>query len=145
MRNLGRTGRVSWWECTPSIGRDERWELGKGSDASHMGMPKPYCPKIGIGIARAFLKDAPILILDEATSALDTESEMRIQQNIVELLEGRTVIAVAHRLSTLAAFDRILVVEDGRIAEEGSARELRQSGRLFERMWRLQADGLVLH
>jgi ATP-binding cassette, subfamily B, bacterial len=98
-----------------------------------------------IGIARAFLKDAPILILDEATSALDTESEMRIQQNIVELLEGRTVIAVAHRLSTLAAFDRILVVEDGRIAEEGSARELRQSGRLFERMWRLQADGLVLH
>jgi ATP-binding cassette, subfamily B, bacterial len=97
-----------------------------------------------IGIARAFLKDAPILILDEATSALDTESEMRIQQNIVELLEGRTVIAVAHRLSTLAAFDRILVIEEGRIAEEGNARELRRSGQLFERMWRLQADGLVL-
>jgi len=59
-------------------------------------------------------------------------------------LGGRTVIAVAHRLSTLTAFDRILVVENGRIAEEGSARELRQSGRLFERMWRLQSDGLVL-
>ena len=96
------------------------------------------------GFVCAILKDAPNLILDEATSALDTESEMRIQQNVVELLGGRTVIAVAHRLSTLTAFDRILVVENGRIAEEGSARELRQSGRLFERMWRLQSDGLVL-
>jgi ATP-binding cassette subfamily B protein len=98
-----------------------------------------------IGIARAFLKDAPILILDEATSALDTESEMEIQRNIVEILEGRTVIAVAHRLSTLAAFDRILVVQQGRIVEEGSAAELRRRGRLFEKMWRLQADGLVVH
>ncbi len=97
-----------------------------------------------IGIARAFLKDAPILILDEATSALDTESEMQIQRNIVELLDGRTVLAVAHRLSTLAAFDRILVVQQGRIVEEGSARELRRGGRLFEKMWRLQADGLAL-
>lgn len=98
-----------------------------------------------IGIARAFLKDAPILILDEATSALDTESEMQIQRNIVTLLAGRTVIAVAHRLSTLAAFDRILVVENGRIVEEGSARELRRRGRLFEKMWRLQADGMTVH
>jgi ATP-binding cassette subfamily B protein len=98
-----------------------------------------------IGIARAFLKDAPILILDEATSALDTESEMQIQRNIVTLLEGRTVIAVAHRLSTLAAFDRILVVENGHIVEEGSARELRRRGRLFEKMWRLQADGMTVH
>jgi ATP-binding cassette subfamily B protein len=98
-----------------------------------------------IGIARAFLKDAPILILDEATSALDTESELQIQRNIVTLLAGRTVIAVAHRLSTLAAFDRILVVENGRIVEEGSARELRRRGRLFEKMWRLQADGMTVH
>jgi ATP-binding cassette subfamily B protein len=97
-----------------------------------------------IGIARAFLKEAPILILDEATSALDTESEMQIQRNIVALLQGRTVIAVAHRLSTLAAFDRILVVANGRIVEEGSPRELRGRGRLFERMWRLQADGMAV-
>jgi ATP-binding cassette, subfamily B, bacterial len=97
-----------------------------------------------IGIARAFLKDAPILILDEATSALDSESEMQIQQNIVMLLQARTVIAVAHRLSTLAAFDRILVVANGRIVEEGTAHELRRRGRLFEKMWRQQADGLVL-
>jgi ATP-binding cassette, subfamily B, bacterial len=97
-----------------------------------------------IGIARAFLKEAAILILDEATSALDTESEMQIQQNIVTVLQGRTVIAVAHRLSTLTAFDRILVIANGRIVEEGSARELRRRGRLFDKMWRQQADGLVL-
>ena len=95
-----------------------------------------------IGIARAFLKDAPIVILDEATSALDTESEMRIQRALTRLMQGRTVIAVAHRLSTLADFDRILVLDDGRIAEDGTADELRRQGGLFDRMWRLQADGL---
>lgn len=96
-----------------------------------------------IGIARALLKEAPILILDEATSALDTESELQIQRNIVDLLKGRTVIAVAHRLSTLTAFDRILVIHQGRIAEQGSAAELRRRGALFQKMWRMQAEGLT--
>ena len=95
-----------------------------------------------IGIARAFLKDAPIIILDEATSALDTESEMEIQRSLVRLMRGRTVIAVAHRLSTLTAFDRIIVVKGGQIVEDGTATELRQRGGLFETMWRLQAEGL---
>jgi ATP-binding cassette subfamily B protein len=95
-----------------------------------------------IGIARAFLKAAPITILDEATSALDTESEMEIQRTLVRLMRGRTMIAVAHRLSTLTTFDRILVVADGRIVEDGSIQELRRRGGLFERMWRLQAEGL---
>jgi ATP-binding cassette subfamily B protein len=95
-----------------------------------------------IGIARAFLKDAPIIILDEATSALDTESEMEIQRSLVRLMRGRTVIAVAHRLSTLTAFDRILVVKGGQIVEDGTAAELRQRGGLFDTMWRLQAEGL---
>ncbi len=95
-----------------------------------------------IGIARAFLKDAPIIILDEATSALDTESEMEIQRSLVRLMHGRTVIAVAHRLSTLTAFDRIIVVQGGQIVEDGTATELRQRGGLFETMWRLQAEGL---
>jgi ATP-binding cassette subfamily B protein len=97
-----------------------------------------------VGIARAFLKDAPIIILDEATSALDTESEMEIQRALVRLMRDRTVIAVAHRLSTLTAFDRILVMRAGRIVEDGTAAELRRRGGLFERMWRLQADGLSL-
>ncbi|MBB2960964.1 ATP-binding cassette subfamily B protein [Methylobacterium sp. R2-1] len=95
-----------------------------------------------IGIARALLKQAPILLLDEATSALDTETEMAIQAAIVRLMRERTVIAVAHRLSTLTAFDRILVVSDGRIVEDGTVRQLRQAGGLFEEMWRLQAEGL---
>jgi ATP-binding cassette subfamily B protein len=96
-----------------------------------------------IGIARAFLKDAPIIILDEATSALDTESEMLIQQSIVERLTRRTVIAVAHRLSTLVNFERILVLVDGRIVEEGTVPQLRARNGVFERLWRLQTEGAM--
>lgn len=95
-----------------------------------------------IGIARAFLKDAPIIILDEATSALDTESEMEVQRALIGRMQGRTVIAVAHRLSTVSAFDRVLVMSDGRIVEDGPAAELRRKGGLFGGMWRLQAEGL---
>lgn len=89
------------------------------------------------------LKQAPILLLDEATSALDTETEMAIQAAVVRLLRDRTIIAVAHRLSTLTAFDRILVIDQGRIVEDGSIRELRRAGGLFEQMWQLQAEGLA--
>lgn len=94
-----------------------------------------------LGIARAFLKDAPILILDEATSALDTQSEAEIQDALNQLIRGRTVVAVAHRLSTLANFDRVVVLRDGRIVEDGSPRKLRAHGGEFESMWRLQAEG----
>jgi ATP-binding cassette, subfamily B, bacterial len=97
-----------------------------------------------IGIARAFLKDAPIIILDEATSALDTESEMEIQRALVRLMRDRTVIAVAHRLSTLTTFDRIIVMMSGAVVEDGTVSELRRHNRVFERMWRLQAEGLTL-
>ncbi|MBB3103374.1 ABC transporter ATP-binding protein [Azomonas macrocytogenes] len=94
-----------------------------------------------LGIARAFLKDAPILILDEATSALDTHSELEIQAALNDLVLGRTVLAVAHRLSTLSGFDRIVVLSHGRIAEDGPPQELRsRSGGVFGGLWRLQAD-----
>lgn len=96
-----------------------------------------------IGIARAFLKNAPIVILDEATSALDTASEREVQRAIDELMDGRTVLAVAHRLSTLAHFDRILVVENGRVVEDGHPHELRRRGGAFDTMWRLQVAGLT--
>ena len=79
-----------------------------------------------IAIARAFLRNAPILILDEATSALDTESEEHVQHALDRLMVGRTVIAVAHRLSTLRNFDRIVVMQDGRIVEDGSPATLEQ-------------------
>ena len=95
-----------------------------------------------IGVARAFLKDAPIVLLDEATSALDTRSEMEVQAALDRLMQGRTVLSVAHRLSTLAGFDRILVMQGGRIVEDGAPLELRRRGGVFDRMWRLQAEGL---
>ncbi len=98
-----------------------------------------------IGIARAFLKNAPIIILDEATSALDTESEIAIQAALTRGMDGRTVIAVAHRLSTLASFDRIVVIDDGRVVEDGTVAELRNRKGLFDRMWQLQVEGLAHH
>jgi ATP-binding cassette subfamily B protein len=94
-----------------------------------------------LGIARAFLKNAPILILDEATSALDTQSEAEIQVALNDLVHNRTVVAVAHRLSTLASFDRIIVLRDGRIVEDGPPMELRNRSGEFEALWRMQAEG----
>src|SRR5680860_506774 len=95
-----------------------------------------------LAIARALLNDAPVVILDEATSALDTESELAIQRAFTELVRGRTVLAVAHRLSTVASFDRIIVLAQGRIVEDGHPAELRQKHGVFDKMWRLQAEGL---
>jgi ATP-binding cassette, subfamily B, bacterial len=97
-----------------------------------------------IGIARAFLKDAPILILDEATSALDAESEAAVQMALDDLMEGRTVLAVAHRLSTLVDMDRILVLAEGQVVEDGSPLELQRRGGAFARLWRMQTDGRIL-
>lgn len=94
-----------------------------------------------LGIARAFLKDAPILVLDEATSALDTHSEAEIQAALNDLMANRTVVAVAHRLSSLTNFDRIVVLKHGRIVEDGSPSELRRRGGEFETLWRLQLEG----
>jgi ATP-binding cassette subfamily B protein len=89
-----------------------------------------------IAIARAFLMNAPIVILDEATSALDTESEQSIQEALARLFRGRTVIAIAHRLSTLDSFDRIVVLERGHIIEDGPPRRLLQTkGGVYSRMY----------
>jgi ATP-binding cassette subfamily B protein len=77
-----------------------------------------------LAIARALLKDAPILLLDEATSALDSESELAIQAALDRLMHGRTVIAIAHRLSTLRSFDRIIVMDEGHIIDDGTPGEL---------------------
>lgn len=96
-----------------------------------------------VGIARALLKRAPIIVLDEATSALDTESELVIQRALVTSTADRTVVAVAHRLSTIAAFDRVLVMQAGRIVEDGAPGELRRRGGIFAQMWRMQAEGLA--
>ncbi len=93
-----------------------------------------------IGIARAFLKDAPILILDEATASLDSRSEHAIQRALKNLIQGRTVIAVAHRLSTISSFDRIIMLNDGRIVEDGTPKELLEQDGLFRSLWQTQFD-----
>lgn len=96
-----------------------------------------------IAIARAMLKNAPILILDEATSALDSVTEKHIQEGLHVLMEDRTTIVIAHRLSTLAEMDRILVFEKGRIIEDGSHHTLIKLGGHYARMWKMQAGGFL--
>ena len=96
-----------------------------------------------IAIARAILKDAPILILDEATSALDSITEKLIQDGLSILMQNRTTIVVAHRLSTLSEMDRILVFEKGQIIEDGSHQELIQIPSYYSRMWKMQAGGFL--
>jgi ATP-binding cassette subfamily B multidrug efflux pump len=96
-----------------------------------------------VAIARALLRQARILLLDEATSALDSESEAAIQAALVGLMRDKTVIAIAHRLSTLRAMDRIVVVEQGRIVEDGSHEELVRLGGIYASLWNSQVSGFI--
>ena len=97
-----------------------------------------------IALARAFLKDAPILVLDEATSALDSEVEAQVQQALIRAMAGKTVLAIAHRLSTIAELDRIIVLDQGRIVEQGSHEELLAKGGLYARYWDRQSGGFLV-
>lgn len=97
-----------------------------------------------VAIARAILKDAPILVLDEATSALDSESEALIQKSLETLMENRTSIVIAHRLSTIAKLDRIIVLKDGKIVEDGSHDELINKKRgVYAKLWARQSGGFI--
>ena len=96
-----------------------------------------------VALARAILRDAPILLLDEATSALDSESEALIQDALWRMMEGRTAIVVAHRLSTVSGMDRLIVLDRGRVAEEGSHVELLARGGGYAKLWRRQSGGFL--
>ena len=96
-----------------------------------------------VALARVILKDAPILVLDEATSALDSEVEAAIQETLYGMMEGKTVIAIAHRLSTIAQMDRIVVMSQGRVVEQGSHAELLQTGGLYAGLWTRQSGGFL--
>jgi len=97
-----------------------------------------------IAIARVFLKDAPILILDEATSALDSEVEAAIQNSLDDLMQGKTVIAIAHRLSTIAQMDHLIVLDQGRIAEQGTHDELVALNGIYAQLWQRQTGGMLI-
>lgn len=96
-----------------------------------------------IAIARVFLKDAPILVLDEATSALDSQVEAVIQEQLFNLMEGKTVLAIAHRLSTIASLDRLIILQEGKIIEEGTHSDLVNNGGLYADLWQRQSGGFL--
>ena len=96
-----------------------------------------------IAIARVLVKNAPILLLDEATSALDSQSEQAISENLEEIMHNRTVIAIAHRLSTLKKMDKIVVIDGGQIKESGTHQELLSQNGLYKKLWDLQTDGFI--
>jgi ATP-binding cassette, subfamily B, bacterial len=96
-----------------------------------------------IALARAMLKRAPILVLDEATSALDSESEHYIQESLWKLMEGKTAIVIAHRLSTIQKLDRIIVLDNGHIVEEGTHKDLLAAKGLYAKLWKHQSGGFL--
>lgn len=93
-----------------------------------------------ISIARAILKDAPVIILDEATASMDVENESMVQEALSELLRNKTVLVIAHRMRTIAGADKIVVLENGRVAEQGNPEELMKNGGIFSNMARLQME-----
>ena len=118
------------------------------------GLPDGYDTQVGerglklsggekqrVGIARTLLKNPPILLLDEATSALDTDTERDIQESLRQMSEGRTVITIAHRLSTVVDADKIVVLEKGAIAEQGTHEELLALNQRYAHMWQRQSSG----
>lgn len=123
--------------------QDDKGRKGYDAFLGERGVKLSGGQRQRIALARAFLKDAPILVLDEATSALDSEVEAQIQEALARVMQGKTVLAIAHRLSTIAEMDRIIVMDQGRIVEQGSHDELLAKAGLYARYWNRQSGGFL--
>ncbi|MBY5352641.1 ABC transporter ATP-binding protein [Rhizobium leguminosarum] len=134
--------RANAWEFIEGL-VDLQGREGLDAQVGERGVKLSGGQRQRIAIARVFLKDAPILVLDEATSALDSEVEAAIQENLFALMEGKTVIAIAHRLSTLTEMDRLIVLDKGRIIEAGSHSELIAGGGIYADLWNRQSGGFL--
>jgi ATP-binding cassette subfamily B multidrug efflux pump len=122
---------------------DWKGRTGYEAHAGERGVKLSGGQRQRVALARVLLKNAPILILDEATSALDSEVEAAIQEQLVTLMENKTVIAIAHRLSTIARMDRLVVLEAGKIVEQGTHKELLQLNGHYAKLWSRQSGGFL--
>ena len=130
------------WDFIQDL-EDQQGRRGLDAHVGERGVKLSGGQRQRIAIARVFLKDAPILVLDEATSALDSEVEAAIQESLFDLMEGKTVIAIAHRLSTIASLDRLVVMNEGEIIEQGTHGELSTAGGLYSELWARQSGGFL--
>ncbi|ODS22994.1 multidrug ABC transporter ATP-binding protein [Candidatus Endobugula sertula] len=122
---------------------DNKGRKGYNAQVGERGVKLSGGQRQRIAIARVLLKDAPILVLDEATAALDSGVEAVIQQNLYQLMEGKTVIAIAHRLSTISMMDRLIVMDQGDIVEQGSHQQLVEKGGIYAQLWAHQSGGFL--
>jgi ATP-binding cassette subfamily B multidrug efflux pump len=134
--------RANAWDFVETL-VDMHGRQGLDAQVGERGVKLSGGQRQRIAIARVFLKNAPILVLDEATSALDSEVEAAIQENLFSLMEGKTVIAIAHRLSTLTEMDRLIILDKGQIVESGSHAELAAMGGIYADLWRRQSGGFI--
>ena len=136
--------RANAWDFIEGLA-DLQGRTGLDAHVGERGVKLSGGQRQRIAIARVFLKDAPILVLDEATSALDSEVEAAIQENLFALMQGKTVIAIAHRLSTLTEMDRLVVLDKGAIVETGTHSELIQAHGIYADLWHRQSGGFIGH
>jgi len=143
MEDIIKAAKVA--ECHDFIMQlqDQKGRTGYDTYAGERGVKLSGGQKQRIAIARLVLKNAPILILDEATSALDSEVEMIIQQSLQSLMVNKTVIAIAHRLSTISMMDRLIVLDNGKIIEEGTHAQLLRKQGLYAKLWKKQSEGFI--